>query len=207
MPTERPRDECPYRKPFADGFDGCPAFQQSQFVPLDTQYRTLDSIWTCGNLDLGRVPGAPWRHFARCRIGDEQARMAWVREVREDRLAVARSMQRELTPLMADFVTELWAIKGRQLAAPAGTEEYAAATSELLRGGNAFLTMMERFMEERSEDMSRLGMPIDATVDLFREIVYRWVDQPNAEIPVISEASLARFPEEARALLMPESAA
>lgn len=205
--SDRPGDECPYAKPFGAEFDACPAYQQTQFVPLDTQYRTLDSIWTCSNLDLGRITGAPWRHFARCRIGDAQARRAWVRNVREDRLAVARGMQRAMAPLMAERVTELWALKGRQLAAPTGSEDHAAATAELLRRGNDFLTAIEGFFEDNAGDMRRLDLPIDATVDLFREIVYRWVDQPNAEIPQINEAALSRFPEEARALLMPESAA
>ena len=204
--SERPPDECPYPKPFGPDFDGCPAYQQSQFVPLDTQYRTLDSIWTCGNLDMGRIPGAPWRHFARCRVGDEGARLQWVGRVREDRLAVARAMQRELAPLLAERVTELWGLKGRQLAAT-GSDEHAAATAELMRRGNEFLTAFERFLEEHAGDMRHLEVPIDATIDLFREIVYRWVDQPNAEIPQINEAALARFPAEARVLLMPESAA
>lgn len=204
---ERPRDECPYPRPFDGEFEGCPAYQQAQFVPLDTQYRTLDSVWTCGNIDLGRIPGAPWRHFARCRIGDRQARLAWVEQVRSDRLVVVRALQRELGPLLAGHVTQLWAVKGRQLAAAAGSEEYASATAELLRRGNSFLSTFERFLEEHDGEMRRLDLPIDATVDLFRDLVYRWVDQPNAEIPTINEAALARFPEEARLLLVPETAA
>lgn len=204
---QRPGEECPYAKPFDADFDACPAYQQAQFVPLDTQYRTLDSIWTCGNLDMGRIPGAPWRHFARCRIGDEAARLQWVSRVREDRLALARQMQREMAPLLAEQVSELWGLKGRQLAAAAGSEEHAAATSQLMRRGNDFLTAIERFLEEHSGDMRRLEVPIGATMELFRDIVYRWVDQPNAEIPQINEAALERFPAEARVLLMPESAA
>lgn len=205
--SERPRDACPYHRPFADAFSACPAFQANQFVPLDTQYRALDMILTCANLDLGRIPGAPWRHFARCRIGDEQQRLAWVGRVREDRLAVARAMQREMAPMLAGMVTELWALKGRQLASASGTEEHAAATAELMRLGNRFLTRTEEFFEEHSAEMQALRLPIDATMDLFRDIVYRWIDQPNAEVPQVSEAALARFPEEARILMLPESAA
>jgi hypothetical protein len=205
--SERPRDECPYHRPFADGFEGCPAFQGTQFVPLDTQYRTLDMILTCSNLDMGRIADAPWRHFARCRIGDVQQRMAWVGRVHEDRLAVARAMQRQMAPMLAGLVTELWALKGRQLASASGTEEHAAATAELMRLGNRFLTRTEEFLEDHSDDLQLLGLPFDATMELFRDIVYRWIDQPNAEIPTVSEASLASFPEEARILMLPESAA
>jgi hypothetical protein len=204
---ERPRDECPHHRPFNEGFEGCPAFQQSQFVPLNTQYRPLDSLWTCTNLDIGRIPTAPWRHFARCRIGDARSRLAWVGRVREDRVAVARALQREMAPLMAGRVAELWALKGRQLATAAGTEEHASATAELLRQGNVFLSTMDAFLEDHSAEMQHLGVPIEATVDLFREIVYRWVDQPNAEIPTIGPEALENFPEEARVLLLPESAA
>jgi hypothetical protein len=204
---ERPADECPYRKPFGSEFEDCPSYQQTQFVPLDTQYRPLDSVWTCGNLDIGRVGGSPWRHFGRCRIGSAESRMAWVGRMREDRLAVTRAMQRELAPLMADQVTALWGLKGRQLAAPAGSQDHATATAELMRQGNAFLLFFERWFEEHDDVMRRLNLPIGATMELFREIVYAWIDQPNAEIPTISPEALERFPEEARILLMPESAA
>jgi hypothetical protein len=205
--SPRPADECPYRKPFPEAFDGCPAFQQNQFVPLDTHYRPLESIWTCGNLDMGRIAGAPWRHFGRCRIGTAENRLAWVHSMREDRLAITRAMQREMAPLLAEQVTELWTLKGRQLAAAAGTEDHAAATAALMRQGTSFLTRIEAFLEDRASDMHKLDLPLDATMDLFREIVYRWVDQPNAEIPTIAPEALERFPEEARILLLPESAA
>jgi hypothetical protein len=120
---------------------------------------------------------------------------------------VARVLQRDMAPLVSGQAVELWGLKGRQLASATGSEEHAAATAELLRQGNVFLTRIEEFLEAHSEELGRLDLPVSATMDLFREIIYSWVDQPNAEIPTVSEASLARFPEEARALLMPESAA
>jgi hypothetical protein len=116
-------------------------------------------------------------------------------------------MQRQMAPMLAGLVTELWALKGRQLASASGTEEHAAATAELMRLGNRFLTRTEEFLEDHSDDLQLLGLPFDATMELFRDIVYRWIDQPNAEIPTVSEASLASFPEEARILMLPESAA
>jgi hypothetical protein len=204
--STRPPDECPYHKPFADGFDACPAYQKQQFVPLNTQYSALESIWTCGNLDFGRIPRRSWRHYGRCRLGDEARRLNWVVEVRDDRLAVVRAMQRELSPMLAQQTVELWTAKGQQLASPHGSQEFAAATSDLLRKGNQFLTAIEAYFEEHAAEMAVLSLPIDTTMDLFRELIYRWVDQPNAEIPTVSESELLRFPEEARILFTPPAA-
>jgi hypothetical protein len=202
----RPPDECPYHKPFADGFDGCPAYQKQQFVPLNTQYAAMESVWTCSNLDFGRIPRRNWRHYGRCRLGDTQRRLEWVVEVRDDRLAVVRAMQRDLSPLLAQQTVELWSAKGRQLASPHGSQEFAAATSDLLHKGNQFLTACEAYFEEHSAEMDLLSLPIDTTMNLFRELIYRWVDQPNAEIPTVSESALERFPEEARILFTPPAA-
>ena len=205
--TLRPGDECPYRKPFAEGFNDCPAYQRTQFVPLDTQYRPLASIWTCVNLDFGRMPRAQWRHFARCRVGTAEDRLAWVAQVREDRLTVVRAIQAEMAPMMAKQVTDLWTAKGRQLAAAAGTEEHEDASAELGRLIQRFLTSTEAFFEDHDREMAVLSLPISATMDLFRELLDSWAEQPNAEVPTVSEAALARFPEEARILFTPESAA
>jgi hypothetical protein len=205
--TPRPDDECPYRKPFAGDFSGCPAYQRAQFVPLDTQYRPLASIWTCGNLDFGHMPRAHWRHFARCRVGSQENRMAWVAQVREDRMAVVRAIQTEMAPMMAAQVTELWAAKGRQLAAAGDPENRDEASVELRRLTERFLTNIEAFFEDHDREMAVLSLPIDATVDLFRDLLEAWAEQPNAEVPTISEAALARFPEEARILFTPQSAA
>lgn len=203
----RPRDECPYHRPFPDGFRQCPAYQPAQFIPLDMEYRVLAPIWTCNHLDVRTMPTGPHRHYARCRLGDAAARVAHVEMLHADRIAILQAMQEDLAAAIGGLGSEMWAAKGRQLQAGPGSPDHAAATGDLRKLGQRVMVSVEAFLEDHSQDLVRLGLPMDACRRLFEDLLEEWVEQPNAQPPEVSDRALARFPAEVRPLLRPQAPA
>jgi hypothetical protein len=70
----RPTDECPFQRPFPEGFDQCPTFQPEPFAPLDMSGRPLAAMLTCGQLVTRSLANGKVGWYAACRIGDEAAR-------------------------------------------------------------------------------------------------------------------------------------
>lgn len=200
----QPADRCPHHRPFAGGFRGCPAYQPAQFVPLDTGYRPLDPIWTCGNLEPAAVPVEPNRRYPRCRVGDAPARDAWVAAQNGDRLTELRALSDELNPLLAAHVAALWAAKAEQLRADTESAQLEA-TARMRALGDDFLGIVREFVVERDDRMTALGFPVKPTMRLFANLVENWVAQSSAEVPVISDEDLEAFPPEARAFFKPGS--
>ncbi len=201
--AESPTDRCPYLRPFPEDFRACPAYGPSRFVALDTGYRPLSFVWTCAHLDAAVAPQRN-RFYAKCRIGDPAARAAWVAAQRVERLAALRAMSDEFNAAVADLVGRLWEAKGRQLRADEGSAERRAATAHLRELGDQFLTGVERFLEEHAAPLQALGFPLEPCLGLFSEVIERWVEQPNAEPPVISDSSLEPFPPDTRVFFKPD---
>jgi len=202
--AERPADRCPYPRPFPDGFHACPAYQPGMFVGLDTGYRPLPPVWTCGHLDSAAVPERRSRYYPLCRIGAQAARDAWVASQRVDRLAEIRAMSDELNPLLAELVTALWSAKAGQLRSDPGSAEWTEATARLRELGGQFLTSLSAFLEERAERLQALGFPLDPCMRLFEDLVERWIEQPNAEAPVLPDSALEPFPPDTRVFFKPD---
>lgn len=201
--AERPADRCPYTRPFPDDFHGCPAYQPNRFVALDTGYRPMPPIWTCSHLDAAAVPQRT-RFYAKCRIGNEAARAAWVASMRVDRLATIRALQDEMAPAFAELTTALWSAKANQLRSDNGSPEWREATARLHELGRHFMTTLEAMLEERAELYESLGFPLDACMRLFDDLVERWIAQPNTEVPEIPDSALEPFPPDTRVFLKPE---
>jgi hypothetical protein len=72
--SSRPADECPFPRPFPEGFDECPPFRPQPFVPMDMSYRLLPQQLTCRRLVSRPLPNGKVGWYAACEIGDEAAR-------------------------------------------------------------------------------------------------------------------------------------
>ena len=72
--SRRPADECPFQRPFPEGFDQCPTFRPEPFAPMDTTGRPLVPMLTCGQLVTRSLANGKVGWYAACRIGDEAAR-------------------------------------------------------------------------------------------------------------------------------------
>src|ERR1700738_1290648 len=70
----RPGDECPFPRPFPQGFDQCPTFRPQPFDPLDMSGRPLAPMLTCGQLVTRSLANGKVGWYAACRIGEEGAR-------------------------------------------------------------------------------------------------------------------------------------
>ena len=173
---------------------------------MDMRYRPLDPIWTCGHLDIRSYPGATHRFYARCRVGDQQARQDLVEWLTLSRMRVIRGLQREIAEVGAPYARRMWELKGGQLRADEDSPERAKATEELRRVGRQHLTALEAFLEQRAPAFREINISTEASIELFTYMIDIWITQPNVENPAIPESLLQRFPPEIRALINPEAA-
>lgn len=70
----RPPDECPFARPFPDGFSDCPTFGPQPFVPMDMSDRPLGPVVTCRHLVSRTLGNGKVGWYAGCRLGDSAAR-------------------------------------------------------------------------------------------------------------------------------------
>ena len=71
-----PRDRCTYRRPFAPGFDECPAFQAVEYGAMDSRGNSLGAIVTCIHLAAGLMARFG-SSYPRCDIGSPAERIAF----------------------------------------------------------------------------------------------------------------------------------
>ena len=200
----RPDDECPYPRPFPADFDSCPAYGARQFIPLDTPYQPLDPVLTCRHLET-RAMTQRHRWYAACALGDAEARRRWVHEVGAVRLERIRAVQRELGASIAPYTTRLWELKGQQLLALHDGKDPGPATRELRRLGTLMTEEVSSFVKGHSQELAAIEMPPDATMQLVRAAVDRFVDthfatEVTLEVP---DDLLKRFPEPVQSFFRP----
>jgi len=200
----RPDDECPYPKPFAADFDGCPAYQARQFIPLDTLYQPLEPVLTCRHLETRALPQRH-RWYGACVVGDAEARRRWAGEVGAARLQRIRSVQRELGVAVAPYNVRLWELKGQQLRALRDGRDASEATAELRRLAGAMTADLDAFLKQNSRTFTDIDMPIDAARQLIQVAIDRFIETQFAtevsfEFP---EDVLQRFPASVRTFFRP----
>jgi hypothetical protein len=200
----RPDDQCPYPRPFPAEFDSCPAYQARQFIPLDTMYQPLEPVLTCRHLET-RALTERHRWYAACALGDAEARRRWVNDVGLGRLQRIRAVQRDLGAAIAPFITRLWKLKGQQLLALRDGKDTEPATRELRRLGSEMTGELSSFVKAHSQAFALIEMPADATMQLVRAAIDRFVDtrfetEVSLEVP---DELLARFPEPVQSFFRP----
>jgi len=200
----RPDDECPYPRPFSADFHSCPAYEAREFIPLDTLYQPLEPILTCRHLET-RAMTQRHRWYAACALGDAEARNRWVLEVGPARLGRIRAVQRELGGAIAPYMTRLWELKGQQLLALRDGKDPEPATTELRRLGGEMTEELSNFVKGHRQALAAIEMPADATMQLVRAAVDRFVDTYFAtEVTLdVPDDLLKRFPEPVQSFFRP----
>jgi hypothetical protein len=205
VPARRP-EECPYPRPFAAGFDGCPAFKPDEFVPLDAFYQPLKPIWTCANLTLGADRLQRGRYFGRCRIGDYNARVRWAEEAEPARVDALRRLRREIFGLAAPYLKEIFEVKGEQLKAAAEGVDATAATARLKELAARNLADVHAYVAANEALLDEVGIPAQPLLEL---ISYQLEDFVNghATVPAPPPAEvMEQFPVGIRRLIAPDAA-
>ena len=202
-----PADACPYPRPFPEGFDDCPTYQETLFVGLDLQYRPLRPNRTCRFLTVGEASGTRGSFYGRCALGDAAARQRWIEHVDRERLEKLQALRTELGSLLRPQIEELWRLKGEQLRAQKRGEasEVAASTDALQLFSEPLNRQIESFFERHSTTLAELQLPRDPLEELARRALDAFVEQTTAEQEEFELPAdvTDRLPPEIRTLLKP----
>ena len=203
---ERPADACPYPKPFPEDFNGCPAFQPRQFIPLDTLYHPLEPVITCRHLET-RLLRPRYRWYAACAVGDAEARQRWATGVGLARLQHIRALQLELGTVMAPFNRGLWEGKGRQLEALRDSRDASKETARLRQLGSDAVAALAVFLQSHQQEFDAVDIPITAAGELIKVAVDRFIaTQYSSEISFeVPDDVLQRFPASVRGFFRPSA--
>ncbi|MGH7904820.1 MAG: hypothetical protein ACREPA_11955, partial [Candidatus Dormibacteraceae bacterium] len=146
--------------------------------------------------------------YGRCALGDAEARARWVAEVKTSRIKAVRRLSRELATALGPLGRRFWEAKGSQLKALSEGDDPTAPTRALDSAAAELQAAVEAFLEEHTQALNEIGMPLAATSQLVRSAVDTMLAQRSTESSFqITDDMLERFPPELRAFLRPRSAA
>ena len=200
----RPPDECPYPKPFPADFDDCPAFQQRQFIPLDTLYQPLQPVVTCRHLET-RALRERHRWYGACALGDAEARRRWATDVGTRRLAKISELQKQMGKAVSGEVKRLWQLKGQQLQAYRNGTATAALNAELRQLSDRAIVDLTAYLKSHTELLTEVGVPLDAMIELTRLSFDRFIEgRHSSEVTLeVPDSVLDGLSEPVRAFFRP----
>lgn len=154
----QPQDACPFRRPFPDGFDECPAYVPNLAVAADSGRRALPVIWTCRNLRPGARPEGGG-YYAACRLGTADQRRCWSEDGEQ---AALLHLRRSLLEHMHPWYRAVYEAKlhdsGVEAAVEAAKEEFrrwAAAAREGVTGAGVDPGELVACHAEALDDLER----------------------------------------------------
>jgi hypothetical protein len=200
----RPADHCPFVKPFPVDFDDCEAFQPVRFIPLSSDDRPLSPVRTCRNLLSRAVPGHPGRWYPACRLGDAAGRRAWVEAVEPRRLEAIGLLRAEMAEINAQFIEQLWLLKGEQLEVRRNHRESAALDRRMQDIGEGLIRQTAAFLQHRLQILADVDVTPEAIVFLLEQSIAQLIARSSGEVRwEIPEEWLARFPPQVRLFFRP----
>jgi len=202
----RQADACPFARPFPDDFEGCPAYQRTEFLAVDSQYRPLARHNACRHFEAHSLPGRPVGFYGACTLGDAEARRHWVERVDERRLEGIRGIGLGLGEVTREVTRELWHAKSEQLRAIRAGRAGTAHSRRMKMLAREYERQARAFLDGRSTEMEGLGLPVTACVELIASALEFWVAQQSMEIGYqVPEPILEKFPKEVRLLVRPHT--
>lgn len=173
----RPADECPWPRPFSEGFDRCPTYLEQHFLPLETGDQPLTPVRTCRHLVSRSLNGrSGW--YGACEIGDTAARQRRAGAPWRKELAYLRQkMQTKIRP----FVEGLWTLKARQLQAAQRGEPDKLAFTPLNRAATVFIAETRTFLALHQNEFQRLGLSTDLVMTRVKHSLDRFIERDHAE--------------------------
>lgn len=200
-----PRDECPYSRPFPEGFAECPAYQPMEMVALDLGYRPLGRLWTCRHL-------SPQRHaeddrwYGSCVVGDADERERWAAALGHKRLQKLQALWQEMAAMTAPFVERLWRHKRQQLELIEAGKDASAETGQLRAMTRRMIVKLDALLEQRRGLLEELSLPEAACHELIQVALDRLVTQHTVDFQLeVPDEVLSRFSPEMRLFFRPQS--
>ena len=175
----RPIDECPYPKPFPDGFEVCPGYQALQVVTPDERSRPAGRIWTCRHLEGRLMAKTRHRWYGACVLGDTVGRKRWAERAGPERLRTLNHLLHELATVSGAFAQRLWELKGHQVRALEQKQDPRPATRLMEAAAGRFMDDIEAFLNRRRRLLEQNQLAIDECLNLARRQVDRVLDQSS----------------------------
>ena len=161
---------------------------------MSSNYQPLEPVMTCRHLVSRQLPGDGGRWYPACRLGEAQARLAWVEAVDPTRLAAIGRLRAEMAALNGPVIDELWRLKGQQLAARRMNRSEAEVRRQMGEVCRQFLEQTRTFLESHAADLAEIDVTADAVLELLRlsieNLIARSTGEMRWEVP---EQALRQF--------------
>lgn len=198
-----PRDECPFSRPFPEGFAECPAYQAMGMVTLDIGYRPLGRVWSCRHLRPQRH-AADDRWYGSCIVGDVRDRERWAAAFGQDRLQKIEGLRQEMAAVTAPYAERLWQHKSRQLALIASGTDASPETRRLQSLTDRLALKLDALLRSRRDLLEEIQLPEAACRELIKVALDQLVSQQKADFQLsVPNEVLAKFPSEMRQFFRP----
>jgi ABC-type transporter Mla MlaB component len=192
-----PSDRCPYSRPFAADFSGCPTYQAVTFIAADSLNRPLGTWLTCRHLTTGSSRQERGQFYPRCGLGGPAERLRWRAQVGPAQIDVVRVLQEEFDRFSSRSREELIEAKAEVLRSPGmpGPREHL---EELVR---AFLDATGAFLAKRRERFAEAGLPTEPLMQVVDDWAWAWVRSRDLVGLGFSEDRLQAFATPSRQFL------
>ena len=190
-------DRCPFHRGLGQDFQGCAAFQPSQYMAMDLQYHAAKPVWTCHSLEIGSAGHGEF--YPACALGTPERRAEWVARMQSERMELFRTLQVELGEAIRAHVLEILEAKSARLARGESLHpEDDAEVGELVR-----LAMMQvdTVLQMRSQELQRLRVPAAACRDLVEWVLLEIGRRDDFAFPAFPQRLLERVPPEVADML------
>ena len=190
-------DRCPFHRGLAPDFQGCSAFQPSEYMAMDLQYHAAKPVWTCHYLEVGSTGQGEF--YPACALGSSERRSEWAGRMKSERMELFRTLQVELGEAIRVHVLEIIEQKSARLARGESLHpEDDAEVGELVR-----LAMMQvdTVLQMRQTELQRLRVPGAACRDLVEWVLLEVGRRDDFAFPAFPQRLLDRVPTEVADML------
>lgn len=193
----RPRDVCPYFRPFPDHFADCPAYEARQVANLDIRRQPVGRLWTCRHLETHTVASSPEpRWYAACDLGTGPARERYAQETGTERLTLINQLVHDLAPITMRYTQRLWQLKHEQVLTLEMRGDPSPVTQSMQVVAREFVHDVDAVLEARRPLLERVDYPQGLALDHLRELLDRVLSQLSPGEWDDRFDALMRFPED-----------
>lgn len=193
-------EECPYERPFARSFEGCPAYLAERFGPADLWSRPLRPLWSCAHATPRRHEAFEARHYLGCGLGDRQARRRFREEVGAERLAAYNRLARTIEPILDPFFRTLASSGSRRPHLFVVGEPEGVTRAELGAALDLAIDAVQEALDGCGPELETAGVPREVYLTILRSRLHHLAEgreggtwQPTPELLDLIEPAARRL--------------